>query len=322
MLRDMTPPFPPVEPHDHGVLDVGDGHRLYWECCGNPAGRPALVLHGGPGSGCTDTHRRHFDPAHWRVVLFDQRGCGRSTPHAGTTVAALSANTTHHLLRDIEALRQHLGIADWLVLGGSWGATLALAYAQRHPGRVTGLVLHAVATTSRREIDWITRGVRVLLPEAWEKLRDGAGGDDILPAYARLLSDPDPAVHDKAARNWCDWEMALLDVHPGHTPSARWSRPEFRLGFARLVTHCWRHGAWLEEDELLRNAPGLAGIPGILVHGRLDIGSPLVTPWQLHRAWPGSELVVLGAAGHDRGDPGMAEAVAEALRRLQRKTRM
>lgn len=215
----MAPFFPSIEPYQHGMLDVGDGHSLYFECCGNPAGRPALVLHGGPGSGCTETHRRYFDPAHWRVILLDQRGCGRSTPHAGETLAALSANTTHHLLRDIEVLRQHLGIGEWMILGGSWGSTLALAYAQRHPRRVTSMVLHAVATTSRREIDWITSGVRMLFPAAWERLRDGAGSDDILPAYARLLAHPDPAVHDKAARDWCDWEIALLATPPGHQPS-------------------------------------------------------------------------------------------------------
>ncbi|GAB4190139.1 MAG: prolyl aminopeptidase [Thalassobaculales bacterium] len=308
---------PPIDPYDGGRLDTGDGHSLYWEVCGNPAGRPALVLHGGPGSGCSPNVRRYFDPARYRVVLFDQRGAGRSTPHASDPAHDLATNTTRHLLGDIEALRERLGIARWLVYGVSWGSTLALAYARHHRERVTGLVLASVATTTAREIDWITRGVGAFVPEAWERFRNGVPADRrdgcLVDAYRRLLADPDPEVRAKAARDWCDWEMAIVAVHAGHRPDPRYEDAAFRLGFARLVTHYWHHRAWLAEDELLRAAPALAGIPGVLIHGRLDISGPLVTPWQLHRAWPGSRLVPVGGAGHDTRDPGMADAILAAL---------
>lgn len=312
--------YPRLEPHASGQLTVGDGHRIYWEVCGNPEGRPALVLHGGPGSGCSATARRYFDPARFQIVLFDQRGCGRSTPHASTPGIDLSTNTTPHLLADIERLREHLGIRDWLVLGGSWGSTLALAYAQQHPDRVRAMVLHSVATTTRWEIDWITRGVSAFFPREWRRFRDGVPEAErdgsLVQAYHRLLMHPDPAIHAKAAQDWCDWEMAIVAVHPGHRPHPRYGDPAFRLGFARLVTHYWRHAAWLEEGILLRRAPELAGIPGILIHGRLDFGSPLLTPWQLAQAWPGSELVVLGEAGHDTRDPGLAAQLTAATDRL------
>ena len=316
----MTDGYAEIDPDDTGRLDVGDGHRVYWETCGAPDGKPALVLHGGPGSGCSPGARRYFDPRAYRVVLFDQRQAGRSTPHAGAPDADLAANTTAHLLADIERLRRHLGIERWLVFGVSWGSTLALAYAQRHADRVTEMVLASVATTTAWEIDWITRGVGVFFPEAWQRFRDGvpeaARAGDLADAYHRLLMDPDPAVHHKAAQDWCDWEMALVAVHPGHRPHPRWRQPAFRLGFARLVTHYWRRKGWLDDGVLLRDAPRLAGIPGILIHGRLDIGGPLITPWRLAQNWPGSELVVVDGAGHDTRDPGMAESIVAALDRF------
>ncbi|WP_242662340.1 prolyl aminopeptidase [Teichococcus deserti] len=312
MLRRM---FPPIEPHASGQLALGDGFLLSWEACGNPAGRTALVLHGGPGSGRSERARRWFDPDRFRVILFDQRGAGRS---AGPE--DLAANTTPHLIADIEALRRHLDVENWLVLGGSWGATLALAYAQQHPERVTGLVLHAVATTTRREIDWITRGVGRLFPREWERFAAGVPAAEregcLAAAYNRRLLHPDPAVHHQAARDWCDWEAAILDIGPGSAAQNRFDEPAFRLRFARLVTHYWRHAAWLEEDALLQGMPKLAGIPGQLVHGRLDLGSPLATAWQLHRAWPGSRLTVVEPAGHDSRDPGMAEAICAAVAAL------
>jgi proline iminopeptidase len=311
----MPARYPDIEPYDHGMLEVGDGHRLYWETCGNPDGKPAVVLHGGPGSGCTAGSRRSFDPNRYRIVLFDQRGAGRSTPFG-----EISANTTDHLLADIEMLRRHLGIERWLVFGGSWGSTLALAYAERHPDRVTEMVLVSIATTTRSEIDWITRGVGKFFPREWDRFRNGARtterGDSLVEAYHRLLMDPDPAVHAKAARDWCDWEMAIVDVQPNHTPHPRYARPEFRLAFARVVTHYWRHHAWLEEGVLLPEVGRLSGIPGVLIHGRLDFGSPLVTAWNLTRNWVGSELVVVDAAGHDGRDPGMAESVVAATDRF------
>ena len=323
MVQDaMADLYPPIEPHDSGMLDVGDGHRLYWETCGNPAGKPALVLHGGPGSGCSPNARRYFDPAVYRVVLFDQRGSGRSTPHASLADIDLSTNTTTHLLADIELLRERLGIERWLVLGGSWGSTLALAYAERHPHRVTEMVLFSIATTTAREIDWITRGVGIFFPDAWQRFRDGVPEAErdgcLVEAYHRLLMHPDPDVQEKAARDWCDWEIALVAVHPGHRPHPRYDNPVFRLGFARLVTHYWRHRAWLEDEALVRDAGRLAGIPGIMIHGRLDIGGPLVTPWRLKQNWPGSELVVVSEAGHDARDPGMAESIVAATDRFAR----
>jgi proline iminopeptidase len=253
-------------------------------------------------------------------VLFDQRGSGRSTPHASLPDTDLSANTTAHLLADMESLRRHLGIERWLLLGGSWGSTLALAYAERYPHRVSAMVLFSIATTTEWEIDWITRGVGIFFPEAWSRFRDGVPEADrdgsLVEAYHRLLMHPDPAVHEKAARDWCDWEMALVAVLPGHKPHPRYEDPAFRLGFARLVTHYWRHRAWLEDGALVRDAGRLAEIPGILIHGRLDMGGPLITPWRLRQHWPKSELIVVGEAGHDARDPGMAESIVAATDRF------
>ncbi len=312
--------YPHLEPYDGGMLDVGDGHAVYWEACGNPAGTPALVLHGGPGSGCTPSHRRYFDPRVYRIVLLDQRGAGRSVPHASEPGIDLSTNTTAHLLADIEALRVHLGVQRWVVLGGSWGSTLALAYAQRHPHRVSGLVLYSIATTTAWEVDWITRGVGMFFPEAWQRFRAGVPEPDrdgpLVDAYHRLLMHPDPAVQERAARDWCDWEMAIIAVHPTHKPHPRYADARFRLGFARLVTHYWRHHGWLEDGTLLQHAGRLEGIPGIMIHGRLDIGGPPVTPWRLHQAWAGSDLWFVNEAGHSTSDPGMADAIVAATDRL------
>jgi proline iminopeptidase len=309
----MTGLYPEIEPHDHGMLDVGDGNLVYWETCGNPHGKPAVLLHGGPGSGCSTGVRRFFDPSAYRIVLFDQRGCGRSTPHAGDPHTDLSVNTTGHLLADIERLRQHLGIDRWLLFGGSWGSTLGLAYAERHPQRVTAIVLVGVTTTRRSEIDWLYRGVAPLLPAQWARFRTGAPAaerdGDLVEAYYRLLQDPDPVVRAKAANDWCEWEAALVSVDPDAKPEPRRSQPAFQMAFARLVTHYFRHNAWLEDGILLRNAGALSGIPGVMVQGRLDLGGPLVTAWELAQAWPEGELVVVSGAGHSSADPGMSEAV-------------
>jgi proline iminopeptidase len=308
-----------VEPHD-GMLDVGDGHRLYWEVCGNPDGKPAVVLHGGPGSGCTAGMRRFFDPDAYRIVLFDQRGCGRSTPHAGGPTVDLSTNTTEHLLADIELLRRHLAVDRWLVFGASWGSTLGLAYAERHPERVTEVVLCAIATTSHREVRWITRDVGRLFPEQWARFRDGVPvaerDGSLVEAYSRLLADADPAVRTRAARDWCDWEDAHVRVRPDHGHDPRYDDPVFRMAFARLVTHYWRHAGWLEDGILLRDARRLAAIPGVLVHGRLDVSGPLDVAWELSRAWRGSRLVVVDDAGHSARDRGMAEALVAATDRF------
>lgn len=315
----MATLHPEIDTHAAGHLDVGQGQRVFWETSGTPAGLPVLILHGGPGSGSSPRHRRWFDPTRYRIVAMDQRGAGRSTPHASEPAYAFDANTTAHLIADIEHLRRHLGIARWLVLGLSWGSTLALAYAQRHQERVRGLVLAAVTTTSAAEIDWITRGVRAFLPEPWERFRshvpeatdDGA----VLEAYRRRLADPDPTRHGPAAAAWCAWELAVAAT-PGGQPSPRWADPRFRLGFARLVTHYWGHRAWLADGALLAGAATLAGVPAVLIHGTLDLGSPPVTAWRLHRAWPESELVLVDGAGHGNDQTAMQEAILDATARF------
>ncbi len=312
--------YPPIEPYDHGWLDVGDGHRVYWETCGNPDGKPAVGLHGGPGSGCTPGWRRYFDPARYRVVLFDQRGCGRSTPNANEPVVDLSTNTTHHLLADLERLRSYLGVDRWLVFGGSWGSTLGLAYAQRNPERVTELVLFSVATTTRREVEWITRDMGRILPAEWSRFRDGVPPSErdgsLVDAYSRLLHDPDPQVRARAASDWCAWEDIHVDIRSSRRHSARYDDPAFRLTFARLVTHYWRHAAWLPDGSLLRDAGKLAGIPGVLVNGLMDISGPPDIGWQLAQAWPDAELVLIDEAGHGTGYTGVGEALVAATDRF------
>ncbi len=310
--------YPKIEPYDRGMLDVGEGHRLYWEICGNPDGKAALALHGGPGSGCTPDMRRLFDPARYRVVLFDQRNAGRSTPHASDPATDLAANTTAHLIADIERLRMHLQIERFVIFGASWGTTLALAYAQAHPTRVAALVLSSVTTTRRSEIHWLYHDAGRLFPEEHARFRATAGpaAGDLVAAYHRLLADPAPAVRDAAATAWCDWEDAVVSTAPGRKPGVRYADPRFRMAFARIVTHYFRHGAWLEEGALLRDASRLEGIPGVLIHGRLDLGSPLDTAWELSRAWRGSELIVVHDAGHETRTPGMRESIVGALDRF------
>ena len=314
--------YPEVEPDDHGMLDVGDANRIYWEVCGNPEGKPAVVLHGGPGSGCSTGARRFFDPDAYRIVLFDQRGCGRSAPHASDPRTDLSVNTTEYSLGDIELLRQHLGIDQWLIFGGSWGSTLGLAYAERNPQRVTEVVLVGVTLTRGSEIDWLYRGVAPLFPEQWLRFQGGVPelerDGDLVEAYYRLLHNPDPAVRAKAARDWHDWEAALLSANPNARPPPQWSQPDFRMARARIVTHYFRQNAWLEDGILLREADALGGIPGVMVHGRLDLGSPLVTAWELAQVWPASELVIVRGAGHSSADPGMSEAAIAATDRFAR----
>jgi proline iminopeptidase len=301
----MTDRFPEIEPYESGLLDVGDGHQLYWECSGNPNGKPALFLHGGPGSGASPGQRRFFDPDAYRIVLLDQRGSGRSRPLASDPDADLSVNTTQHLIADIELLREHLGVESWTILGVSWGTTLAQAYAQWRRERVNALVLAFVTTTSRREVEWITEGVGRIFPREWdrfaaavpERLRDRP----LVDAYAELLFDPDPAVQEHAAAEWCAWEDAHVSLTPGHQPSLRYEDPEFRLRFARLVTHYWRHAAFLEESQLIRDAARLNGIPGVLVCGKYDVSGPLETAWRLSQRWTTTSLHILDDAGHGGG---------------------
>jgi proline iminopeptidase len=305
----------PDVPGTRGMLEVGDGQRLSWEVVGNPEGHPAVALHGGPGSGTSPLYASLFDLDRYRVLLFDQRGCGRSQPHAGDPSTSVTSNTTAHLVADLEQLRQHLRVDRWVVLGLSWGSTLALAYAQRHPERVRALVLGMVVTGGRREVEWITRDMGRFVPEAWERFRDGVPArdrdGDLSEAYARLLDSHDPDVREQAARDWCAWEDTHVAVLEGAPAPALFDDPRERLAFARLVTHYWRHACFLPEGQLLRDMDRLAGIPGTLVHGRLDLSSPLDVPWQLHRRWPGSELVVVDEGRH-AGGHGMREALRAA----------
>lgn len=313
--------YPPTEPFEHGMLDAGDGNALYWESCGNPNGKPAVVLHGGPGSGCSPGLRRFFDPAAYRAVLFDQRNCGRSTPHASDRSTSLEANTTSHLVADIERIREHLGIDRWLVYGGSWGVTLALAYAERYPQRVTAMVLAAVTTTRQSEIDWLYHGLREAFPGAWEQFRgevpEGERDGDLVEAYARLLDCPDADVRERAARAWCEWEDAIVKRSASDPPNPRYADERFRMAFARIVTHYFRHRAWLEDGQLIRDAGRLAGIPGVLIHGKADLTSPIATAEELRQAWPAAELVVVDS-GHLSSEAAMAEAIVAATDRFAR----
>ena len=306
-----------TEPYDQGMLDVSDGHQLYWEVCGNPDGKPAVVLHGGPGSGAGKHWRRYFDPAKYKVVLFDQRNCGRSTPDAAEPEVDLSTNTTAHLVADIERLRNHLGVEKWLVIGVSWGATLGFGYAEQHPSSVSELVMFSVTNTTRREIEWITREMGRVFPAEWARFRDGVPEADrdgnLALAYNRLLHDPDPVVRERAAKNWCDWEDTHVATHPGYQSDDRYQDPVFRLRFARLVTHYWGHAAWLEEGVLQRDAGKLAGIPGVLIHGRLDFSSPVEVAWKMAQGWSDAELHVVESAGHGTG---LSELVLQAVERF------
>lgn len=298
----MIDRYPPVEPYETGMLPVSDGNLLYWECVGAPDGVAAIYLHGGPGGGTWPSARRFFDPAAYRAVLFDQRGCGRSRPLADNPGVDLETNTTGHLIRDIEALREQLRVDRWVVLGISWGVTLALVYAEAHPERVIAMVLGAVTSGSRRETEWITRDVGRLFPREWEAFAAAVPGaersGDLAAAYARLLASPDSTVRDAAARSWCAWEDTHISLTPGWVPSPNYQDPTFRAVFARLVTHYWSHGCFLADRQVLAGMPRLAGIPATLIHGRYDVSGPADTAWQLHRAWPGSELVLLDDAGH------------------------
>jgi proline iminopeptidase len=314
--------YPPIDPSAAGRLDVGDGHVMWWDVAGSPEGKPAVVLHGGPGSGSGAWQRELFDPAVYRVVEFDQRNCGRSRPHASEPDADLSANTTWHLVEDIERLRAHLSIDRWLVAGGSWGSVLALAYAERHPDRVTELIVWGAATGRRSEDDWLFRGgLARFFPEQWERLVDALPADrlgaDVVETCAEQLYDPDPAVRARTALEWCRWESATPSWPPSNELEDRFRDPAFALAFARIVTHYVRHDAWIEDGALLRDAGAIAAIPGVIVQGRFDFQSPVGNAWALRRAWPGAELVVVDDAGHDSSAPGIVSAIVAATDRFR-----
>ena len=302
--------YPPVEPFAAGHLDVGDGHRLYWEANGNPAGRPALFLHGGPGGGCHADHRRLFDPAAYMIVLFDQRGCGRSLPHS-----QLQDNTTAHLIADIEALRAMLNVEDWLLLGGSWGAALALAYAQAHPRRARGLVLRGVFAARRCEVDWLYRegGASALFPEAWERFVapiPPQEREDLVAAYHRRLTGADIAGRMEAARTWCSWESELLTLRPRWRRNGAASAAEIAL--ARIEAHYFVNDSFMPEGALFAGMGAIAHTPGVMVQGRYDVVTPARTAHALHEIWPASQLRIAPDAGHATSEPGICAGLVAA----------
>ena len=316
-MREM---YPEIEPYDSGLLDVGDGHAVYWETCGNPDGKPVVFLHGGPGGGCAPDHRRLFDPARYRIVLFDQRGCGRSTPHASEPEADLATNTTWHLVADIETVREHLGIERWQVLGGSWGSALALAYAETHTDRVTELVLRGIFTLRRVELDWFYEGgASAMFPDLWEDfvapVPEGQRGH-LIRAYSALLNDPDPAVHGPAAIAWSRWESSTITLLPSAETIARFTEPAYAVAFARIENHYFMNGGWWEDGQLIRDAVRLRGIPTVIVQGRYDICTPPMTAWALAAALPDAELKMIPDAGHAFDEPGILDALIEATDRF------
>jgi proline iminopeptidase len=312
--------YPETEPYDQGMLDVGDGQRIHWERVGSPHGKPAVFLHGGPGGGLIPDHRRVFDPAAYDVLLFDQRGCGQSTPNAGEHGADLTHNTTWDLVADIERLREMVDVERWQVFGGSWGSTLGLAYAETHPDRVTELILRGIFTVRARELAWAYAGGSAqLFPDRWEDFiapipQDERG--DLLHAYHRRLFDPDPEIRQRSAVAWSVWEAALLHLIPRQEPIDAFSQPEIALAFARIETHYFVNGAFMDDGQLLRDAARLRDIPGVIVQGRYDICTPPVTAWELHRGWPTAEFILVPDAGHSAAEPGIAHHLVEATDRF------
>jgi proline iminopeptidase len=307
--------YPPIEPYRSGRLDVGDGHELYWEQCGNPDGKPAVMLHGGPGAGCSTDHRRQFDPERYNVTLFDQRGCGRSTPHA-----SLEANTTWHLVEDIERLRAFLGIERWLVFGGSWGSTLALAYAQTHPDRATELVLRGIFTFRKTELDWLYQyGASEIFPDKWEEflaaIPEGERGD-LVSAYHRRLTGDDPAERLAAAKAWSKWEAETVTLLPDPHVIEEHTSDDFAIAIARIENHYMVNKGWLDEGQLIANAERLKDIPGVIVQGRYDCCTPPSAAWDLKRAWPEAELVIVPDGGHLFTEPGVLDGLIRAADRF------
>ncbi|MES9848474.1 MAG: prolyl aminopeptidase [Candidatus Thiodiazotropha sp.] len=310
--------YPAIEPFSSQMLPVGNGHRLYVEQVGKPDGIPVLFLHGGPGAGCEHYHRRFFDPDHYRVVLFDQRGCGHSTPHA-----SLEANTTWDLVGDIERIRQQLNIEQWLLFGGSWGSTLALAYAQSHPQRTTGMILRGIFLCRDEEIRWFYQhGASRVFPDYWEDFIapiPQQERDDLLHAYHRRLSGENDIDRMAAAKAWSVWEGRTASLHPNPAVVSFFSDPHTALSLARIECHYFVNHAFLRPNQLLLESDRLADIPGVIVQGRYDLICPMASAWDLHRAWPGSELKVIGDAGHSAAEPGIRTALIEATDRFAKE---
>jgi len=304
--------YPAIDPFESGMLDVGDGHSIYYERVGKKGGKPAVFLHGGPGAGIAPDYRRLFDPARYEVVLFDQRGCGRSTPYAD-----LSNNTTWHLVADIERLREKFGFTRWQVFGGSWGSTLALAYAQTHPERVSELILRGIYTVTRAELDWYYRfGVSQMFPDKWERflapLKTEEERADPVRAYRALLTGEDEGRKIEAARAWSIWEGETITLLPNPEFTAPWRDGHFALAFARIENHYFFHDAWLKDRQLLNDAHRLTGISGVIVHGRYDMPCPARYAWELHKAWPEAEFYLVEGAGHAYSEPGILDRLIRA----------
>jgi proline iminopeptidase len=310
--------YPEIEPYSTGMLDLDGPHRMYWEQSGSPHGEPVLFLHGGPGAGAAPAHRRFFDPAHYRIVIFDQRGAGRSTPLGG-----LRDNTTPHLVADIETLRRHLGIERWVVFGGSWGSTLALAYGESHPGRCAGFILRGMFLCRRSEIDWFLYGLRAFFPEAWRTFSHTipeAERHDLLGAYYRRLTHSDPKVHMPAARAWSAYEGACSTLLPSPETVAYFSGDVVSLGLARIEAHYFSHDIFLPGNALLDNIGRIRSIPGVIVQGRYDAVCPIVTADDVHRAWPEAEYIVIPDAGHSAWEPGICAELVKATERFKSLT--
>jgi proline iminopeptidase len=318
-MKPLRTLYPPIEPYTTGTVDVGDGHTVYYERCGTPGAKPAVFLHGGPGGGMSPNHRRLFDPSAYDVMLFDQRGCGQSTPHA-----ALHANTTWHLVDDIERLRQLAGVDQWLVFGGSWGSTLALAYAQTHPSKVSELIVRGVYTVTPAEIAWYYQfGVSEMFPDKWERFEAPIPENerhDMVAAYRKRLIGSNAAVQLQAAKAWSIWEGETITLLPSQDLSSAFADAHFALAFARIENHYFSHGAWLEEEQLLRNAGRLHGNKGTIVHGRYDMPCPARYAYQLHKAWPQADFHLIEGAGHAYNEPGILDALINATDQYARKS--
>tara|TARA_R110000787_G_scaffold1372_10_gene5142 strand:+ start:14121 stop:15080 length:960 start_codon:yes stop_codon:yes gene_type:complete len=310
-MTELRTLYPEIEAYASGHLDVGDGHVIYWERSGTKGAKPAVFLHGGPGGGFSPSHRRLFDPRLYDVMLFDQRGCGKSKPHA-----SLEANTTWHLVADIERLREMMGVDKWQVFGGSWGSTLALAYAETHPERVSELVLRGIYLLTRAEMDWYYQfGVSEMFPDKWERFLapiPEAERGDLKAAYRKRLTSDDRAVQIEAALAWSQWEGQTITLLPEPSTSDVFGEDEFALAFARIENHYFTHAGWLDEGQLLRDAGRLKDIPGTIVHGRYDMPCPARFAWALHKAWPEADFHLIEGAGHAYSEPGILDQLIRA----------
>jgi len=310
--------FPPIDPYESGRLPLDGGHVMYWEQSGNPNGIPVVFLHGGPGAGATPVHRRFFDPAAYRVVIYDQRGAGRSQPQG-----LLEDNTTPHLVADIETLRVHLGVERWLVFGGSWGSTLAIAYGEAYPDRCLGFVLRGIFLGRQSELDWFLYGMRTVFPETWDRLvdlLDPSERDDILNGYHRRLLNPDKAVHLPAARAWSAYEGACSTLLPSPETVAAFSGDALAYALSRIETHYFVNDLFMAENALLNDIGRIRHLPGVIVQGRYDMVCPIGTANELHRAWPEADYVVIPDAGHSAMEPGIRAALVRATESLKHKS--